>query len=278
MATDTTKVNTSNSFNGCIGFIGAGVMGTALIKSLLSIGIKANQICISEKVAEKSQELNRTLGISEKSIAEIASQCDPIFLAVKPQDLADLLTQLSKSLPEKTLLLSIAAGKTTSFIEAGIGKANPVIRIMPNTPAQVGQGVSAISGGKYAKAGDLAMATNLLSASGLVVQVAEAQQDAVTALSGSGPAYLFYFVEEMIKSGVALGLSQEVATKLAIGTITGSAAMLQESGLDAATLRKNVTSPNGTTAAAINEFEKANLAQIINDAMSSAKKRAQELA
>jgi pyrroline-5-carboxylate reductase len=271
-------VNTSNSFNGCIGFIGAGVMGTALIKSLLSIGIKANQICISEKVAEKSQELNRTLGISEKSIAEIASQCDLIFLAVKPQDLADLLTQLSKSLPEKTLLLSIAAGKTTSFIEAGIGKANPVIRIMPNTPAQVGKGVSAISGGKYAKADDLAIATNLLSASGLVVQVAEAQQDAVTALSGSGPAYFFYFVEEMIKSGVALGLSQEIATKLAIGTITGSAAMLQESGLDAATLRKNVTSPNGTTAAAINEFEKANLAQIINDAMSAAKKRAQELA
>ena len=278
MTTDTTQVNTSNSFNGCIGFIGAGVMGTALIKSLLSIGIKANQICISEKVAEKSKELNRTLGISEKSIAEIASQCDPIFLAVKPQDLADLLTQLSKSLPEKTLLLSIAAGKTTSFIEAGIGKANPVIRIMPNTPAQVGKGVSAISGGKYAKADDLTMATNLLSASGLVVQVAEAQQDAVTALSGSGPAYLFYFVEEMIKSGVALGLSQEIATKLAIGTITGSAAMLQESGLDAATLRKNVTSPNGTTAAAINEFEKANLAQIINNAMSAAKKRAQELA
>jgi pyrroline-5-carboxylate reductase len=278
MATDTTKVNSSYSFNGCIGFIGAGVMGTALIKSLLSIGIKANQICISEKVAEKSQELNRTLGISEKSIAEIASQCDLIFLAVKPQDLADLLTQLSKSLPEKTLLLSIAAGKTTAFIEAGIGKTNPVIRIMPNTPAQVGKGVSAISGGKYAKADDLAMATNLLSASGLVVQVAEAQQDAVTALSGSGPAYFFYFVEEMIKSGVALGLSQEIATKLAIGTITGSAAMLQESGLDAATLRKNVTSPNGTTAAAINEFEKANLAQIINDAMSAAKKRAQELA
>jgi pyrroline-5-carboxylate reductase len=278
MATDATKVNSSNSFNGCIGFIGAGVMGTALIKSLLNIGIKANQICISEKVAEKSKELNRTLGISEKSIAEIASQCDPIFLAVKPQDLADLLTQLSKSLPEKTLLLSIAAGKTTAFIEAGIGKANPVIRIMPNTPAQVGKGVSAISGGKHAKADDLAMATNLLSASGLVVQVAEAQQDAVTALSGSGPAYLFYFVEEMIKSGVALGLSQEIATNLAIGTITGSAAMLQESGLDAATLRKNVTSPNGTTAAAINEFEKANLAQIINNAMSAAKKRAQELA
>jgi ketopantoate reductase len=143
MAIDMTQMNTSNSFDGCIGFIGAGVMGTALIKSLLSIGINANQICISEKVAEKSQELHRTLGVTEKSIAEIAIQCDLIFLAVKPQDLGDLLSQLSKSLPEKTLLLSIAAGKTTAFIEAGIGKANPVIRIMPNTPAQVGKGVCA---------------------------------------------------------------------------------------------------------------------------------------
>ena len=149
---------------------------------------------------------------------------------------------------------------------------------MPNTPAQVGKGVCAISAGKYASASDLATATKLLSASGLVVQVAESQQDAVTALSGSGPAYFFLFVEEMIKSGVALGLSEEIATKLAIGTITGSAAMLEQTGLDAATLRKNVTSPNGTTAAAINEFEKANLSQIINNAMSAAKKRAQELA
>ena len=278
MAIDMTQMNTSNSFDGCIGFIGAGVMGTALIKSLLSIGINADQICISEKVAEKSQELHHTLGVTEKSIDEIATQCDLIFLAVKPQDLGDLLSQLSKSLPEKTLLLSIAAGKTTTFIEAGIGKANPVIRIMPNTPAQVGKGVCAISAGKYASASDLATATKLLSASGLVVQVAESQQDAVTALSGSGPAYFFFFVEEMIKSGVALGLSEEIATKLAIGTITGSAAMLEQTGLDAAILRKNVTSPNGTTAAAINEFEKANLSQVINNAMSAAKKRAQELA
>ena len=269
---------TNNKFSGCIGFIGAGVMGTALIKSFISIGISSKQICISEKVVEKSKQLNSSLGVNEKSIAEIAKECDLIFLAVKPQDLADTLNELGKTLPSKTLLISIAAGKTTSFIEQQIGKDNPVIRVMPNTPAQVGKGVSAISAGKFASAADLAIATQLLSASGLVVEIAESGQDAVTALSGSGPAYFFKFVEEMIKSGVALGLAEDVATKLAVGTIAGSAAMLQESGLDAATLRENVTSPNGTTAAALNEFEKADLAKIINNAMTAAKKRAQELA
>jgi pyrroline-5-carboxylate reductase len=268
----------NNKFSGCIGFIGAGVMGTALIKSFIGIGISSKQICISEKVVEKSKQLSSSLGVNEKSITEIANECDLIFLAVKPQDLADSLIELSKTLPAKTLLISIAAGKTTSFIEQQIGRDNPVIRVMPNTPAQVGKGVSAISAGKFATAADLAIATQLLSASGLVVEIAESQQDAVTALSGSGPAYFFKFVEEMIKSGVALGLSEEIATKLAVGTIAGSAAMLQESGLDAATLRENVTSPNGTTAAALKEFEKADIAQIVNNAMTAAKKRAQELA
>jgi pyrroline-5-carboxylate reductase len=269
---------TNNNFSGCIGFIGAGVMGTALIKSFISIGISSNQICISEKIVEKSKQLHSSLGVNEKSISEIAKECDLIFLAVKPQDLADTLNELGKTLPSKTLLISIAAGKTTSFIEQQVSNDNPVIRVMPNTPAQVGKGVSAISAGKFASASDLAIATQLLSASGLVVEIAESHQDAVTALSGSGPAYFFKFVEEMIKSGVALGLAEDVATKLAVGTIAGSAAMLQDSGLDAATLRENVTSPNGTTAAALNEFEKADLSKIINNAMTAAKNRAQELA
>jgi pyrroline-5-carboxylate reductase len=149
---------------------------------------------------------------------------------------------------------------------------------MPNTPAQIGKGVSAISAGKFAGAEDLALANQLMSASGIVVEVPENQQDAVTALSGSGPAYFFNFVEEMIKGGISLGLTEEIATKLAIGTISGSAAMLQESGLDAATLRKNVTSPNGTTAAALNVFSESNLSEIVGKAMKAARDRAQELA
>jgi len=159
-----------------------------------------------------------------------------------------------------------------------MGQKNPVIRVMPNTPAQMGKGVSAIYAGKYATSEDLALTTSLLSGCGIVVELPESQQDAVTALSGSGPAYFFNFVEEMIKSGVTLGLSPEIATELAVGTIVGAAAMLQESGLDAATLRKNVTSPNGSTAAALNVFNESDLSAIVSKAMAAAKNRAQELA
>ena len=264
--------------NKCIGFIGAGVMGSALIKSLLTSGIKPSQICVYEKMLDKASEVATKFGVNLKGINEIGQDCEVVFLAVKPQDLSDLLEKLKGNLKESVLLISIAAGKKSEFIEKIIDQKNPVIRVMPNTPAQIGRGVAAISAGKYASAEDLELATNLLSGSGLVVAVPESQQDAVTALSGSGPAYFFNFVEEMIKSGIQLGLSEENATKLAIGTIAGSAAMLQESGLDAATLRKNVTSPNGTTAAALKVFSDNDLAGIIKDAMIAAKNRAQELA
>lgn len=262
----------------CIGFIGAGVMGSAIIKSLIDNGVSANQICVFEKDATKATNIATSLGVNLKGINELATSCDAIFLAVKPQDLVDLLDKLKGLIDEKTLIISIAAGKTTSFIESNLGKNNPVIRVMPNTPAQIGKGVSVISAGKFATSEDMAITTSLLSGCGIVVELPESQQDAVTALSGSGPAYLFNFVEEMIKGGISLGLSADVATELAIGTIVGAAAMLQESGLDAATLRKNVTSPNGTTAAALNVFNESDLSGIVNKAMAAAKKRAQELA
>lgn len=268
----------NNITNKCIGFVGAGVMGSAIIKSLINNGVSANQICVFEKDAEKAADIAANLGVNLKGINELAISCDVLFLAVKPQDLGDLLAKFHKSLNEKCLIISIAAGKTTSFIESGIGQNNPVIRVMPNTPAQIGKGVSAISPGKNTSAADLTMAKNLLSACGIVVEVSEADQDAVTALSGSGPAYFFSFIEAMVSAGVKLGLTNEIATQLAIGTISGSAAMLKESGLDAITLRKNVTSPNGTTAAALSVFEDKDLAKIVFDAMSAAKKRAQELA
>jgi len=176
------------------------------------------------------------------------------------------------------LLISIAAGKTTKFIESKLKSKNAVVRVMPNTPAQIGKGVSVISAGTNSTNSDMELTKVLLGNTGLVVEVEESQQDAVTALSGSGPAYFFAFVESMIKSGVSLGLSMDTATKLAIGTITGAAAMLTESGLDAATLRKNVTSPNGTTAAALEVFNDNKLDEIIEKAMAAAKKRSQELA
>lgn len=264
--------------NKCIGFIGVGVMGSSLIKSLLVSSINSEQICISDKSSEKATEISSAYQVKVKSITEIGQDCDVIFLAVKPQDLDTVLSELSQSLKKETLLISIAAGKTTKFIESKLANTNPVVRVMPNTPAQIGKGVSAISPGASATNDHLSLAKDLLSASGLVVEVAEENQDAVTALSGSGPAYFFNFIEAMIKAGVNLGLTEEIATQLAIGTITGSAAMLQESGIDAATLRKNVTSPNGTTAAALKVFSDSNLEKIVADAMAAAKKRAQELA
>lgn len=264
--------------NKCIGFIGVGVMGSSLIKSLLVSSINSEQICISDKSSEKAAEISSTYQVKVKSITEIGQDCDVIFLAVKPQDLDTVLSELSQSLKKETLLISIAAGKTTKFIESKLANTNPVVRVMPNTPAQIGKGVSAISPGASATNDHLSLTKDLLSASGLVVEVAEENQDAVTALSGSGPAYFFNFIEAMIKAGVNLGLTEEIATQLAIGTITGSAAMLQESGINAATLRKNVTSPNGTTAAALKVFSDSNLEKIVADAMVAAKKRAQELA
>lgn len=264
--------------NKCIGFIGVGVMGSSLIKSLLVSSINSEQICISDKSSEKAAEISSTYQVKVKSITEIGQDCDVIFLAVKPQDLDTVLSELSRSLKKETLLISIAAGKTTKFIESKLANRNPVVRVMPNTPAQIGKGVSAISPGASSTSDHLSLAKDLLSASGLVVEVPEEKQDAVTALSGSGPAYFFNFIEAMIKAGVNLGLTEESATQLAIGTIAGSAAMLQESGLDAAALRKNVTSPNGTTAAALKVFSDRNLEKIVADAMAAAKKRAQELA
>ena len=261
-----------------IGFIGAGVMGAALIKSLLDSSVKSTQIYISEKNGERAKEVTSSFHVELKGISEIGQICDVIFLAVKPQDLESTLKDLSGNLRKDALLISIAAGKSTKFIESQIKSKNSVVRVMPNTPAQIGQGVCVISAGANSSKNDLDLTKALLENTGLVVEVDESQQDAVTALSGSGPAYFFAFVELIIKSGVSLGLSLDIATKLAIGTITGSAAMLNESGLDAATLRKNVTSPNGTTAAALEVFNANKLEEIIHEAMSAAKKRSQELA
>jgi pyrroline-5-carboxylate reductase len=264
--------------NKCIGFIGVGVMGSSIIKSLLMKSITSDQICIADKSPEKLEQLKSQYQVEVKEIAAIGESCNVIFLAVKPQDLADVLNKLKQTIQPETVVISIAAGKTIKFIEDQLQTNNPVIRAMPNTPAQIGKGISAIAAGAKVSSDELKIATELFSTTGEVVVVTEDKIDAVTALSGSGPAYFFYFIEAMVKAGVELGLTDEIATKLAIETISGSAAMLKESNLDAATLRKNVTSPKGTTAAALEVFSNSDLENIILKAMSAAKNRAQELA
>jgi len=262
----------------CIGFVGVGVMGQAIIKSLLAKSATADQICITDKVLEKAEEVSSNLKVSLKNISEIGQKCEVILLAVKPQDLEKVLSELKTSIKPDSLVISIAAGKTIKFIEENLGSKNPVIRVMPNTPALIGKGVSAIAAGTYTNAGHLEIANEIFASTGLVIQIPEDKLNAVTALSGSGPAYFFNFIEAMVNAGVELGLTSEIATTLAIETISGSAAMLKESGLDAATLRTNVTSPNGTTAAALQVFSENSFENIILQAMSAAEKRAQELA
>ena len=264
--------------NKCIGFIGVGVMGSSIIKSLLMKSITSDQICIADKSPDKLDQLKSQYQVEVKEIAAIGKGCNVIFLAVKPQDLADVLNELKQTIQPETVVISIAAGKTIKFIEDQLQTNNPVIRAMPNTPAQIGKGISAIAASAKVSSDELKIATELFSTTGKVVVVTEDKIDAVTALSGSGPAYFFYFIEAMVKAGVELGLTDEIASKLAIETISGSAAMLKESNLDAATLRKNVTSPKGTTAAALEVFSNSNLENIILKAMSAAKNRAQELA
>jgi pyrroline-5-carboxylate reductase len=253
-------------------------MGSSIIKSLLMKSITSDQICIADKSPEKLEQLKNQYQVEVKEIVAIGKSCNVIFLAVKPQDLADVLNELKQTIQPETVVISIAAGKTIKFIEDQLQTNNPVIRAMPNTPAQIGKGISAIAAGAKVSSDELKIATELFSTTGEVVVVTEDKIDAVTALSGSGPAYFFYFIEAMVKAGVELGLTDEIATKLAIETISGSAAMLKESNLDAATLRKNVTSPKGTTAAALEVFSNNDLENIILKAMSAAKNRAQELA
>lgn len=267
----------SNSRN-CIGVIGVGVMGEALLAGLINSGATPTSICIADKRVERLVELQKKYGVNPSNIEGIAKDCDAILLVVKPQDMGDLLDQIAPAIPNTSLIVSIAAGKRTAFIEEKVKPGTAVIRVMPNTPTLVGKGMAAISGGRYASEVDIDFVTNFLAASGEVIVLAEELQDAVTATSGSGPAYFFYFVEEMIKGATALGLTEADATKLTIQTITGAAAMLNESGKSPTTLRENVTSPKGTTAAALESFASAKTGEIITAALKAARDRSQELA
>ena len=201
-----------------------------------------------------------------------------ILVVVKPQDLAATLEELKPTLGPRALIVSFVAGKTIAGIESIIGGSHAVIRVMPNTPTLIGKGMAAISPGSHASTEDLGFVRHFLGSSGKVVEVAENLQDAVTATSGSGPAYFFAFVEAMVDGAKALGLSDAIATELTVQTIIGAAGMLAESGKDATTLRENVTSPNGTTAAALESFANDRLGAIVADAMAAAAKRSAELA
>ena len=261
-----------------IGVIGAGVMGEALIAALIRSGVNPGDISFAEKRAERAAELTARYSINHNALDEVASKSSIILLVVKPQDMEATLVELSPHLNADSLVISFAAGKTIASITHGLGKSNPVIRVMPNTPALVGKGASGYSLGEGVSEEQGRFIANFLAATGKAIEVPESLQDTVTATSGSGPAYFFAFVEAMIEGSVALGLSREDATLLTIQTIVGAAALLEGSGDSPTTLREKVTSPNGTTAAAIASFNTSGLNEIVAQAMAAAAKRSQELA
>jgi pyrroline-5-carboxylate reductase len=261
-----------------IGIIGAGVMGEALIAALVRSGINPADISFAEKREERAVELSARYSIAHKDLATVAAKSQTLLLVVKPQDMQATLSDIAPHISHQCLVISFAAGKTIATIAAGLGKQNPIVRVMPNTPALIGKGASGYSLGAGVTEEQRIFVRDFLAATGKAIEVPEALQDSVTATSGSGPAYFFAFVEAMVDGAVALGLSREDATVLTIQTIVGAAALLDQSGDSPTTLREKVTSPNGTTAAALASFGTSGLHSIVADAMAAAAKRSQELA
>lgn len=264
-----------------IAVIGGGRIGEALIAGLLESGRAAKDLVVVETHADRAEQLAGRFGLRvTDSLEDAAVGADLLVIAVKPGDVDTVLTQLGKAElnggDRDQVLVSLAAGVPTARLEAKLPAGFPVVRVMPNTPMLVGQGMSVLAPGRYARPEQLAMVTELLEAVGKVVTVAESQMDAVTAVSGSGPAYFFLVVEALIDAGVGLGLSRDVATQLVVQTMIGSAALLDDSGQTAAELRAAVTSPAGTTAAALRELERGGVRSAFLEALHAAKQRSGE--
>jgi len=260
-----------------VAVLGAGVMGETVVSGLLRAGRQPDELMLSERRPERATELRERYGVEVVSNVEAAAKADTLLLVVKPQDMADLLDEIAPHLSGATLVVSLAAGITTAFVEARLPSGTPVVRVMPNTPALVDEGMSAISRGAHCDEDHLLEAEQLLSATGKVLRVPEKQQDAVTAISGSGPAYLFFVVESMIEAGVHLGLPRTTASELVVQTVVGSAKLLRETGEHPTVLREQVTSPGGTTAAAVRKLEDHKVRAAFLTAMEAARDRSRDL-
>ena len=259
-------------------FLGAGNMAGALINGLIRAGTPAGRIVGTVRRPERGQELEKKLGI--KAITDnvtAAKEADVVVLAVKPQAMRKLLAQIAPVIDTHKLVISIAAGVPIAAIERKLGTGSRVVRAMPNTPALVGLGATALSGGEHATEEDLAFAQKLFDAVGITTVVDETLLDAVTGLSGSGPAYVFLMIEALSDAGVKVGLSRHVALKLAAQTVLGSAKLLLETGEHPGHLKDQVTSPGGTAIAGLHTLEAGGLRTTLIDAVEAATKRAKEL-
>ena len=258
--------------------IGAGVMGETLLSGLVRAGRRVDQLMVGEKRPERARELEERYGVAVVSNREAAAKADTVALVVKPQDMGEVLAEIAPHLHAGQILVSLAAGITTAYIESRVPEGVAVVRVMPNTPALVDEGMAAISPGSHCDDAHLAEVEELMASTGKVLRIPEKQMDAVTAISGSGPAYIFFVVESMIEAGVHLGLPRSTATELVVQTLVGSAAMLRETGTHPVVLREQVTSPSGTTASALRELEIHRVRAAFLAAMEAARNRSRELA
>ncbi|MCV7365613.1 pyrroline-5-carboxylate reductase [Mycolicibacterium neworleansense] len=278
-----------------IAIIGGGSMGEALLSGLLRAGRQVKDMVVAEKFADRAKYLAEKYSVQVTSVAAAAENATYVVIAVKPADVEKVIDEIADAAVRadsdtaEQVFVSIAAGVATSYYENKLPAGSPVVRVMPNSPIVVGGGVSALAPGRFATPDQLKQVSSIFDAVGGVITVAESQLDAVTAVSGSGPAYFFLMVEALVDAAVESGLSRAVATDLAVQTMAGSAAMLLErldevnaaggAALDTtpAQLRAMVTSPAGTTAAGLRELERGGLRAAVSNAVQAAKTRSEQL-
>ncbi|GAA1757875.1 MAG TPA: pyrroline-5-carboxylate reductase [Tetrasphaera sp.] len=260
-----------------IAIFGAGVMGETLLSGLIRSGRAPGDLVITERRADRAAELEAKYGISVVDNAAAAESADVLVLVVKPQDMRSLLAEIAPAIAVGNVVISLAAGITTEVLEGGLPAGTSVVRVMPNTPALVDQGMAALSRGAHCTDEHMAIASDLLASCGKVIEVPESYQDAVTAISGSGPAYVFYVVEAMIEAGVVLGLPRATATELTVQTLYGAATMIRQTGTHPTVLREQVTSPGGTTAAALRILDDHRVRAAFVSAVEAAAERSGEL-
>ncbi|HEY2081369.1 MAG TPA: pyrroline-5-carboxylate reductase [Verrucomicrobiae bacterium] len=262
-----------------IGFLGAGKMATALAKGFIRTGLVTPNQVIASDVSEAARAAfaKETAAKTTASNPEVAKFAQVLILAVKPDQVGGALGEIRDDFSEKHLLISIAAGVTLAKLEASLGADARIIRVMPNTPALVGSSATGFALGKSAAGPDAEIATKLFSSVGVAFQVKESLLDAVTGLSGSGPAYVYLFIEALSDGGVAAGLPRDVATKLAAQTVLGAAKMVLETGQHPGALKDMVTSPGGTTIEGLHELEKGKLRGTVMSAVRSATEKSKKL-
>jgi pyrroline-5-carboxylate reductase len=260
-----------------IAILGAGKMGEALLSGLLKAGRPAGEVAAVVRRPARADELRAAYGIEVLTAAEAAEKAETLVLSVKPQDMGRMLGEIGELVAPSQLVISIAAGITTSFIEQRFTAKVPVVRVMSNTPALVDEAMSVVSPGSFADEDHLRHAEELLAPLGKVIRIPEYLQDAATALSGSGPAYVFYLVEAMVDAAILLGMPRRTALEMVTQTVYGAATMLRDSGEHPVILRDAVTSPAGTTIAAIRELEKHGVRAAFLAAIEAARDRGREL-